>query len=354
LKRVVGAILFGAVIAAAAGAATAQTTIRVGWCARTITAAAAPYAIATKLGWFAQGGIRVELVPLPGGADCLKSLATGQIDYALASVEPLAAIRLQGARMKIFYTAFQGNIYGIAVPLDSPVRKISELRGKRIGVISMGSAGVMVCRGLVAMNGMDPDRDVSIVVAGEAAQTAALLRSKQVDALSQFDTQYALVENAGVKLRLLDTSEIERFPSNGFIASEETLLKRRTQAVALGQGYAKGTVFAMTHPEAAIRITWEMFPTTRPIGKDEATALHDDVRTLQARIAHWRLEAGGAARWGESVEANYGAYIEFLVRNGVLKAKVPIGDLVTNDLIGDINRFDPLDIQRLAKDYKER
>src|SRR5215813_15676138 len=69
---------------------------------------------------------------------------------------------------------------------------------------------------------MNPETDVNIVVAGEGAQTAAMLRSKQVDALSQFDTQYAMVENAGVKLRLLDTKEIDSYPSNGFLALEET------------------------------------------------------------------------------------------------------------------------------------
>ena len=49
---------------------------------------------------------------------------------------------------------------------------------------------------------MNRDSDVAIVVAGEAAQTAALINSKRVDALSQFDTQYALTSNAGAKLRL--------------------------------------------------------------------------------------------------------------------------------------------------------
>ena len=34
-------------------------------------------------------------------------------------------------------------------------------------------------------------------MAGEGAQPAAMLRSKQVDALSQFDVQYAMIENAG-------------------------------------------------------------------------------------------------------------------------------------------------------------
>ena len=51
-----------AVLAAlAATPAAAQTTVRVGWCAKTVTSAAAPYAIATKLGWFEKSGIKVQL-----------------------------------------------------------------------------------------------------------------------------------------------------------------------------------------------------------------------------------------------------------------------------------------------------
>ena len=204
---------------------------------------------------------------------------------ALPSVEPLAVGRPQGIKAKTFYTAYQGNIYGIAVPADSPVQKFTDLQGKNIGVIAMGSAGVLIARALAATNGMNPDKDISIVVAGEGAQTAALVRSKQVEALSQYDTQYALVENAGVKLRLLDTRDIDRYPSNGFMALEETIKNRRREMVAVAKGYAMGTVFAIANPEAAVRILYEVYPATKPTGKDEATAIRDDVKVLQARIA---------------------------------------------------------------------
>jgi NitT/TauT family transport system substrate-binding protein len=185
--------------------ALAQTKIRVGWCAKTISSAATPFAVAAKMGWNKQDGIEVELVPLAGSGDCTKTVVTKEVLFALPSVEPLAAARPQGVKAKIFYTAYQGNIYGIAVPVDSPVHKMTDLKGKTIGVISMGSAGVQIAKALAATSGMDPNSDINVVVAGEGAQTAAMVRGKQVDALSQFDTQYAMVENAGVKLRVLDT-----------------------------------------------------------------------------------------------------------------------------------------------------
>jgi NitT/TauT family transport system substrate-binding protein len=330
----------------------AQTRLRVGWCSKTVTSAATPFAVAMKMGWFKADGIEVELIPLAGSADCTKTLVTREIPFALPSVEPLAAAIPQGVKAKIFYTAYQGNIYGVAVPADSPIQKVADLKGKTIGVISMGSAGVYIARALAATHGMDPVRDINVVVAGEGAQTAAMLRNKQVDALSQYDTQYAIVENAGVKLRLLDTREIDRYPSNGFLALDETLKSMHKEAVALAKGYARGTVFAIANPEAAVRILYEVFPFTKPTGKDEPTAIRDDVKVLQARITNWKLEKAGVKRWGENSEANYTAYTEFMQKSGITKEKVTAKDIITNELIDEINRFDSAKLSADARAYK--
>jgi NitT/TauT family transport system substrate-binding protein len=337
---------------AVAGSAAAETRLRVGWCARTVTSAAAPYAIANKMGWFKPGGFEVELVPLPGSTDCVKYVGTREVLYAAPSVEPLASFRPQGVLAKVFYTAYQGNIYGFAVPADSSIKSVSEIKGKTIGVQSMASAGLPVARALAADLGLDPSKDVNIVVVGEGAQAAALVRSKQVDVLSLYDTQYALIENAGVPLRRLPSPGIDKFPSNGFIALDETIKSHRAEAVALAQGYAKGTIFAINNPEAAIRILWEVFPQTKATGKDEATALKDDINTLEARAANWRLEKSGVKRWGENVMANYQAYLDFLLKQSVLKEPIKADDIVTNDLIDDINKFDAEEVTRVAKSYK--
>lgn len=58
--------------------AHAQTKLRVGICARTVSmGVGSPFAIAMKMGWFKQEGLDVEIVPLPGSTDCVKSVATG-------------------------------------------------------------------------------------------------------------------------------------------------------------------------------------------------------------------------------------------------------------------------------------
>ena len=126
--------------------ARAETLIRLAWCGPVVTTAASPFAVAQKMGWFAEGGLRVQLMPLPGSADCVKQVATGDIPYAMPSIEPLALLRPQGVKAKNFYTAYQSNIYGLAVPVDSPIKTVQDLRGKTIGVTSMASAGVVVAK----------------------------------------------------------------------------------------------------------------------------------------------------------------------------------------------------------------
>jgi NitT/TauT family transport system substrate-binding protein len=353
-RTVIVAVLVLGVVAASAPASAEVRTIRVGWCAKTVSSAAAPFAIAQKLGWFEKEGIKVELVPLPGSTDCVKFVATKDVQVSLPSVEPLAIIRPQGVKAKFFYTAYQGNIYGLAVPADSPVKTIADLKGKRIGVTSMASAGVIVARALAKQAGLDPDKDISIVVAGESAQTAALLRTHQIDALSQFDTQYALTINAGAKLRFLDHPEIRKFPSNGFVALEGYLKDNRKDLVALARGYAMGTVFAIANPEAAIRILWEIYPQTRALGKDEATALKDDLLTLEARAKNWRYEPVDGKRWGDNVEKNYQAYLDWLLAQGVLKTRTDVKDVITNELLDDVNKFNADAIRSEAKAYKAK
>jgi NitT/TauT family transport system substrate-binding protein len=279
-------------------------------------------------------------------------VATGELLFSQPSIEPVLIIHPQGVKGKMFYTAYQSFTYGIAVPVDSPIQTFADLKGKTIGVISMASGGVVVARAQLASAGLDPNTQAHIVVAGEGAQTAALLRSRQVDALSQFDTQYAMVENAGQKLRMLPVGEMAPFPGNGLFALDKTLAAHRPEAVAIGRGLAMGEVFAMANPEAAIRIMWEVYPQTKPTGKDEATAIKDDATVLRARMVHWDLASGGVTKWGQANIQNYTKYIDFLTKWSVVPAGTPASDVVTNDLVDDMNAFDQGKIQEQAKTWK--
>ncbi len=86
--------------------ALALDKVRLGWCTSVITHGVAPIAVATKLGWFKQEGIEVELVNFPGSSDCVRNVATGEVLAAVATSEPVAILQQTGVKTQVFYTAY--------------------------------------------------------------------------------------------------------------------------------------------------------------------------------------------------------------------------------------------------------
>ena len=235
------------------------------------------------------------------------------------------------------------------MPADSPIKEDRRSPGQNDRRDGNGAASVVIARALVAGVGLDPQKDVHIVVVGEAGQTAMMLRNKQVDSLSQFDTAYAMIENAGIKLRYLDKSAIARFPSNGLIALEKNLVDHRAESVALARGVAMGSIFVLANPKAGARMLFEAWPQLKPTGQDEETAINGALHQIQAYLHALPLEQSGVKKWGKLSLANYDDYIDFLMKWGVVKQKVPATDLVTNELIDDINTFDPAAVVARAR-----
>jgi NitT/TauT family transport system substrate-binding protein len=85
---------------------------------------------------------------------------------------------------------------------------------------------------------------------------------------------------------------------------------------------------------------------------DEDTALQSGLMQLNALMHVFPLEQANVKQWGEANPARYGSYLGFLVKWGVVKHKVPAADLITNDLIGDINTFDAAGVVKAAKTYQ--
>ena len=72
-------------------------------------------------------------------------------------------------------------------------------------------------------------------------------------------------------------------------------------------------------------------------------------------FGNWLINVTMPVSWGrgESSEKNFRDYAEFLHKWGVLKQKIDAGELITNELIDDINRgLDPAKIAAEAKAYK--
>ena len=341
MKRAALILTFASLLASLTpSVAPAQETLRVGWCSKTLNASMAPFAVAQEKGWFEDNNVKFELFTFAGSTDCMRNLATGELTTVLAAPEPLGILSAQGVKAKVFFESYRRNIFGLAVPTDSDIKTNADLAGKTIGVPSMGSVAVVLARSVAASAGVDPQTGIRIVVSGEPAQTAVLMQRGEIDVLSQFDTYYTLIERAGVPLRRIEDPAIASFPSNSWIALDETITERREELVGFARAFAMGTAYSIAHPREAIALVYKHYPQTKPQGIELEQAITNDMAVIQDRIDTWQLDNPQTDKWGTVGVEKFQAYFDFLQKWGVLPQKVDAANLVTNDLIDDINTFD--------------
>jgi NitT/TauT family transport system substrate-binding protein len=314
----------------------------------------APYVVAAEMGYYKDAGVDPQLITCCGSTDVTKQIAAGQGDIGAPSPEPVIIGRQPdtGMKVKYVYTFYRENIYKLAVPDGSPLRQTTDLKGKTIGVASLGSGGVPAGKALLKSAGLDPEKDVKFVAIGEGVQAATAIQQKRVDALSLWDALYAEIETFKVKLTYLDNSAIAKYPSNGLIVRDGDVKSRSKAIAGFGRALAQGTLFTLENPEAAVRIVWKRYPETKPTGKSDKEALDDGLHVVQSRFHTWRIDNRKTKKWGFNEESEYSEFMDFMQQQSMIKAKVPVGDLVTNQFINDFNSFDEKKVREQAKNWK--
>jgi NitT/TauT family transport system substrate-binding protein len=233
------------------------------------------------------------------------------------------------------------------VPADSPIQSIAELRGKTIGVTALGSAGTTYGRAYIRSAGLDPDKDVSFVPIGAGAQPAAAIRQKLVDAIVFWDATNVRFELSDIALRALKIDEwLQRLPDVSLLARNETIRAKPKMLTGFARAVAKALDFTLANPEAAVLITWKIFPESQPKENDPNKRLQQGLKVSQLRMAGWTYPATNG-KHGLFLEDDWKNLNRFLL----LKPPVPTSRTFTNEFIDQINAYDHEAVRQQAKTF---
>ena len=184
----------------------------------------------------------------------------------MATVEPLIIGKQKGGKIVAIYNHSRAPIYTIAVQADSPIKQLEDLKGKRIGVLSLSSGAVPFSKAMLSSVGVEPEKGVTWLPTGIGQQSVHAIKSGQIDALAYWDWAYAMMENAGVQLRHFTTPATKNVLSLAIVANEEFIAANPDATMKFAQGIAKAALFTITNPEAAVRIHWEKYPAVQAVG----------------------------------------------------------------------------------------
>jgi len=306
--------------------------------------------VGQQAGFFKEEGLDVEIRYASGAPQGTQIAAANQADVAVVTVEPSINGYDKGIRGKIFSRINNELIYYIAVTEDSPIKTVADLKGKKIGVASFGSAAVPVVRSILRSGGIEPQSDTLLPV-GVMDQAMAALRSGNVQALGLYDGIYFALERAGVKLRYFKHPALADFGNTGLFASDETIKNKKDDLCKFGRAFAKATLFATTNPEAAVRLYWKAVPAARR-GADDAEALKNGLTEVAPMLRVFDIGFPPSTKYGSVDHAALGKYMELNKQEGVITATPPVDAIATNDFIGCINNFDGDTVRKLAREWK--
>ena len=155
----------------------AQTSVKVGTAVLGDYALAGPFIVAGEKGFFRTENLNVEFVPFRGGPNLVKAVIAGEILLGAAGSTDILVFREAGMPLKMVATQTEGNHFTFNVAPE--IQSAAELKGKAIGVTSVGATTWVFARMFAKAQGWDPDKDVKIVgLGGLDAQIAALSRKE--------------------------------------------------------------------------------------------------------------------------------------------------------------------------------
>lgn len=135
---------------------------------------------AFEKGIFKSNGLDVDMQAINGGAQTSAALLANQIQIGqFGGSEALSAV---AAGADLVIVANMAPVYPYILYAQKQYKTIQDLKGKKIGASNKGGSSDIATRAAFKANGMDPDKDVSIVYVGSHANRTAALLNGSIDA----------------------------------------------------------------------------------------------------------------------------------------------------------------------------
>src|ERR1051325_1062721 len=168
--------VFACLVIPARGGVSAQTVrIAVG----TASIASLPTWVAKEGGYFTREGINAELIYIRGGPQTLSALIGGDVHFAQVYSAPILSARLTGADTVIVAGLINQPLFSVVT--TPGIEKPEDLRGKKIGITTFGSATDVALRFALKKWGLRPETDVSILQMRGVPEILPAMASRSID-----------------------------------------------------------------------------------------------------------------------------------------------------------------------------
>jgi NitT/TauT family transport system substrate-binding protein len=242
-----------ALVMLASGAAHAADEVRLGKAVpNSFAFGTADIGIEAKI--FQSENIELKISTFAGDARMQQGLATGAVDVSLGS-GPGLGFRAKGIPA-IGVAAMYGPPANLALTVlaNSPIRRIADLKGKRIGVTTLGSLTDWLTRELSRQQGWGSD-GIQVLPLGNVPARLAAMERRELDGLVvESATGYELEEQGKGRNILLFGDIAKDFYTHVIFATDDMINKRPQVLTRFLRGWFKTIAFMKANKEFTVRV----------------------------------------------------------------------------------------------------
>ena len=212
--------------------------------------------VAEVKGFFRDQGLENQTIVIPGST-AIAALVSGNVDYSGAGGSGMRAA-LRGAPIKaVMFQTEKVTWYLLAAP---DIQKISDLKGKKIAVGTIGDTQDTLITMLVEREGVS-GRNITRIAMPSRNTTSTILslKSGAFSAAVVNADESLLGEKEGLRT-LAFVGDLFPYPFQGFVATDKAIAERPNDIKRWLRAMARALMLIHDKPEEAADIAWKKIP----------------------------------------------------------------------------------------------
>jgi NitT/TauT family transport system substrate-binding protein len=225
----------------------AQERVRIGISA--VSLGFLPTVIAEKKGFYTKYGLVSEHVLVPC-AIATNALLSEDLDYAVCTGPGIAGA-IKGLPIKLVMTT-QDKL-GYLLLVKPNVQKLTDLRGKTVGISTFGSQLYLTSVTLFRKTGLEPGKDVNLLPAGDNTARIAGMESGKIDAAFVSSPADIFGAKRGYKVLLWSRDHVP-LTQNAIVVTDKKLKQSPDQVKRTIKGSIDALRFIRDRQEESVEI----------------------------------------------------------------------------------------------------
>lgn len=249
MKRTRFGLVVGAIALFIGAPGGAQMKTRINWTA--VTGAQSGMFMAQQEGLFKKNGLDVELVHIPSSSRGIQTILAGEIAFSFMDGANEVQADIKGANIALVAGATNRQVFSLMARPE--IKKIGDLRGKKIGITRIGSSTHTSALFALGTAGLKPS-DYQILPLMEVPNILTALMAGQVDAGVVSPPTNSRARKAGLNELMNLAKEGPEYVSVGVGTSRSYINANEDIVRRVVRSYAEGVYLFKTNKAMALKM----------------------------------------------------------------------------------------------------